>query len=283
MKHNLSAVFISFFLLVSHVNAQGQNTDSTRNKKAMHSSGNYVNYGLTISNAPKEKKDSTRRSLHCGLSFIEHDMPLIIVDGKEIKKELVNIDPEYITEVKVLKGQEAIDAYGEKGKSGVIIYKTKMNTMQMLVLQKVSDQKNNNGIVIIDKPGWQKLGLPFFMFNDMPLTDKQYYFDIDNFDSITVLRGKQATDRYGRKAKNGAVIFTTKKTITWVTSKQIIKQMRTQRPCRGLTVQTNQQPMKDDKRIFTRHKIAYFDKEFIEEIKTVDIDGKCRVVVKLKK
>jgi hypothetical protein len=52
--------------------------------------------------------------------------------------------------VRILKGQEAIDAYGERGKYGVIIYKTKMKAKQMGTLQRVSDQKGNrtSGIII---------------------------------------------------------------------------------------------------------------------------------------
>lgn len=53
---------------------------------------------------------------------------LFIVDGKKIRKgkdEILNIDPENIAYLDMLKGQDAVSAYGQEGKDGVIIIKTK--------------------------------------------------------------------------------------------------------------------------------------------------------------
>ena len=52
--------------------------------------------------------------------------PLFILDGKEISKEkMESISPEEIESINVLKGENAIKKYGEKGKDGVIIINTK--------------------------------------------------------------------------------------------------------------------------------------------------------------
>lgn len=62
------------------------------------------------------------------ISKIHHDTekPIIIVDGKVIDYgSLKNIDPENIESMTVLKGKAASEAYGEKGKNGVIIIKMK--------------------------------------------------------------------------------------------------------------------------------------------------------------
>ena len=57
------------------------------------------------------------------LSEIE---PLIILDGKEVDKKTSNeLIPERIEKVEVLKGESAIEKYGEKGVNGVIIITTK--------------------------------------------------------------------------------------------------------------------------------------------------------------
>lgn len=54
--------------------------------------------------------------------------PLIIVDGVILKNgELDNINPNSIESINVLKGNSAVTLYGEKGKDGVIIIKTKTN------------------------------------------------------------------------------------------------------------------------------------------------------------
>jgi len=52
--------------------------------------------------------------------------PLYIVDDKEITKEqLADVKPDMIESVTVLKDKSAIEKYGDKGKDGVIIIKTK--------------------------------------------------------------------------------------------------------------------------------------------------------------
>jgi hypothetical protein len=50
---------------------------------------------------------------------------LFVIDGKETTKNAVNsLDEDLITAINVLKGEDAIDQYGEKGKNGVIIITT---------------------------------------------------------------------------------------------------------------------------------------------------------------
>ncbi|MFS4482048.1 M56 family metallopeptidase [Hyunsoonleella sp. 2307UL5-6] len=51
--------------------------------------------------------------------------PLIVIDGKERKRRLKNINTNDIEKINVLKDKSAIDKYGEKGKNGVIEITTK--------------------------------------------------------------------------------------------------------------------------------------------------------------
>ena len=52
--------------------------------------------------------------------------PLFIIDGREVKMEEVNkLIPEEIESVNVLKGQKALDKYGERAKYGVVEIKSK--------------------------------------------------------------------------------------------------------------------------------------------------------------
>jgi outer membrane receptor protein involved in Fe transport len=58
--------------------------------------------------------------------------PLIVIDGiKYLRSDSTNalkkLNPEKIKEIKVLRGQDAINLYGEDGKSGVILVTTKAN------------------------------------------------------------------------------------------------------------------------------------------------------------
>lgn len=59
--------------------------------------------------------------------------PLLVIDGEvssfnkkqDFDAKLKSIDPNSIESVDVLKGQKAVDAYGEKGVNGVIVVKKK--------------------------------------------------------------------------------------------------------------------------------------------------------------
>ncbi|MBN8578944.1 MAG: TonB-dependent receptor plug domain-containing protein [Cytophagales bacterium] len=58
--------------------------------------------------------------------------PIIVIDGiKYLRSDSTNalqkLNPEKIKEIKVLRGQDAINLYGEDGKSGVILVTTKAN------------------------------------------------------------------------------------------------------------------------------------------------------------
>ena len=53
---------------------------------------------------------------------------LYIIDGKEMESGSMNdVDPNTIKSINVLKGENALKKYGEKGKNGVIEITTKKN------------------------------------------------------------------------------------------------------------------------------------------------------------
>jgi len=91
----------------------------------------YAGGGIKVYIKTKEKisqPPSDERSKRISIRDLDGKplSPLIIVDGKEITCELGEIDPSRIESIRVLKDQYATDAYGEKGKNGVMIIKTKL-------------------------------------------------------------------------------------------------------------------------------------------------------------
>ena len=55
------------------------------------------------------------------------EQAIFILDGKHVQKsDIEKIDPQTIESINVLKGQSAIDKYGEKGKDGAIEINTKV-------------------------------------------------------------------------------------------------------------------------------------------------------------
>ena len=84
-----------------------------------------------VSSSPKEVTvagygTSTSKPATIRLNTKSSDNVLYILDGKEVTSEEVNaISPNDIESVSVLKDENAVKLYGEKGKNGVIIIKTK--------------------------------------------------------------------------------------------------------------------------------------------------------------
>ena len=75
-----------------------------------------------IKSDEKGKKDKVVKSQKIINFNSSKEQPLYVLDKKEITaKEMESIDPNTIKAVNVLKGEAAIEKYGEKGKNGVIV------------------------------------------------------------------------------------------------------------------------------------------------------------------
>lgn len=118
--------------------------------------------------------------------------PLLIVDGKEFPHEkLESINPDHIEAINVLKDENVTKKYGDKGKNGVIIIKTKD-----IDLNKSTLKLESIALYIID--GKESSDKDFKSINH------------DHIESINVLKGEAATTKYGDKGKNGVVVIATK-------------------------------------------------------------------------
>ena len=113
---------------------------------------------------------------------------LIIIDGKKSSKdEMKNIPSGNIGSINVLKGEKAIEKYGEKGKNGVIEIATKFTVP-------------GNPLIIIDGKKSSKQDL-----NKIPG---------DRIETINVLKGESAIKKYGDKGKDGSIEIITKKNMS---------------------------------------------------------------------
>jgi TonB-dependent SusC/RagA subfamily outer membrane receptor len=110
--------------------------------------------------------------------------PLIIVDGKKFLTKEVNfldsINHNQIEIMEVLKGEQAIQQYGEEGKNGVIII-----TMKSLI--------NKEPLYIVDG-----------------LKVKTLFISPEDIESMSVLKGKESTRLYGAEGDGGVILITTK-------------------------------------------------------------------------
>lgn len=115
-----------------------------------------------------------------------NDKAIYIVDN--VRKESIdNIDPNTIESINVLKGESAKQLYGDEGKNGVVIIVTKGQ----------GEADANKALLIID--GVVKEGIDINSLNP------------DNIESVSVLKENSATQKYGKKGKNGVIEVITKK------------------------------------------------------------------------
>lgn len=73
---------------------------------------------------------TTKKDLRKTFDFYESDKPLLILDGviQEAAFDLQSVSPHEIESMEVIKGNRAVDLYGEKGKNGVILIYRKRST-----------------------------------------------------------------------------------------------------------------------------------------------------------
>ncbi len=124
------------------------------------------------------------------------DVPLYIVDGKTISKgEADKINPNDIKSVNVLKGENAIKEYGDKGKNGVIIITTKDNQPK--------------ASIVLKTPGKNP---PLYMVDGNFITSAELQMSLSPEDivSMNVIKGEDAVKKYGEKGKNGVIEITSK-------------------------------------------------------------------------
>lgn len=84
---------------------------------------------LTVATSPSPAALVETKGKTISITTANADKVLYYIDGKEATIEEVNsLNPDMIESVNVLKGNDATKAYGEKGKNGVILIKTKIKT-----------------------------------------------------------------------------------------------------------------------------------------------------------
>jgi len=122
--------------------------------------------------------------------------PLILIDGEEATQvEMKNLEPSLIKSMNILKGENATEKYGEKGKNGVI--EITLKTEEELKAEK--EKKDNSP-------------KPDLILLDGKEIDKEDFSNLDHkkIKSMEVLKDKKAIKKFGKKAKNGVVIVTMK-------------------------------------------------------------------------
>lgn len=145
------------------------------------------------------------------ISFQE-EKPLIIVEG-EIKKADFNInsiDPENIESMAVLKGESATKKYGEQAENGAVEIELKnpgKETKEKASIQFIPKMENYDAS---EKSSQESDVLYVVDGKIMPADFDPDSISPEEIASINVLKGEQAVEKYGKKARKGVIEITTK-------------------------------------------------------------------------
>jgi TonB family protein len=143
-------------------------------------------------------------------STITATKPLYIIDGEEFQGSMDDINPDHIKSIDILKGESGTQHFGEKGKNGVIIIRTKKEINKSL-------QGRIDNSKLESNPNSEKMKLKSPFVSEFPLfiLDGKEVPNIDdvnpeNIEKIDVLKGESATELYGEKGKNGVIVIKSK-------------------------------------------------------------------------
>ena len=167
-----------------------------------------------------EKKDSVltsgKKKVAISVQGISGEgKPLVIINGKESEREVVNaLNPERIESVSVIGPEKAIKVYGEKAKDGVMdikLYSEKKFAPRKIEIEGINktrlDALNSGakswGATFRSADG----GKPLVIIDGKEATGDDPLANIspDRIRSISVLKDKTALAAYGDKGKNGVV------------------------------------------------------------------------------
>ena len=221
LKYALVVPVLTLFLM-------SFNTKDVYMEKVIKREGNFLKNSIEkFENVEKAMiaQDSTRLRVRA-LDF--KGTPLFFVDGKEIpQKEFEKINPSDIYSISVLKDKHATDKYGKKGKDGVVeITMKKENDSTTQVSKSYPDIKvvsyedraktESFGIrqhtIEVDAKDLNSTKYPLYIVDEKEIPIEEFKkINPDDIYSMTVLKDKHATDKYGEKAKDGVVEITMKK------------------------------------------------------------------------
>lgn len=126
-----------------------------------------------------------------------------MLDGKEIDAAAMKkLDANAIKSINVLKGENATDKYGEKGKNGAVEIEMKTKDEQSVSKEKIVIKAANKKS-------------PIFYVDGKAVTHEELNkIAADEIESMTVLKGDNAIKKYGEKGKDGVVEISMKKPVT---------------------------------------------------------------------
>ncbi|MBA7571450.1 hypothetical protein ES708_13213 [subsurface metagenome] len=165
--------------------------------------GEFLNIVLKLKTDKKELDYPEKKPV---TQLYSIDAGLYIIDGKEVTKEEADKylrDPDIIQSINILRGETAVEKYGERGKNGVMIFTTKD-----YVSVKSPGNLNSNENKELFSLYQDKV---LYFVNEKEITNEKFkQLKPENIQSVTVLKGENAVKKYGERAIDGVIIVTLK-------------------------------------------------------------------------
>jgi N-acetylmuramoyl-L-alanine amidase len=151
---------------------------------------------VTYANAPHQTTNAS-------ITDTTKNQPLYILNGKTITAEQAKaIDANTIESVNVLKGEDAVKQYGDKGKNGVVV----------ITLKSANSSPSTNSIKPKDADAVKEAEKALKVIDGKIVTNEELQkLDANSIYSISVLKDEATVKEYGEKGKNGVIEITTKK------------------------------------------------------------------------
>jgi TonB-dependent SusC/RagA subfamily outer membrane receptor len=167
--------------------------------------------------------DTSNFMITCCCDDSNRPQPLILIDGKEASSdEMSNLVPDDIHSFSVIKNDSA-KIYGEKGKGGVILVKTKENhkiseTKKLLYSMDWLKQTNvkyeplfNKGLLRFSpQPRPEQTDVkyePWVMIDEKESNEEELQkLKPEDIESFSIIKDENATAMYGDKGINGVVL-----------------------------------------------------------------------------
>lgn len=133
--------------------------------------------------------------------------PLVIVDGKmQTSEDWKKINPNSIATIDVLKGESAKAIYGDAGKNGVIVIKTKTSEVT------VKGADGNKMVIKTDQASKSKIDSKVVYFVDGVKSDSLAMSKIDpqSIATVNVWKGEKAIAQFGDDGHYGVIDIKTK-------------------------------------------------------------------------
>ena len=221
--------------------AKIKNVEILKDKKAIEKYGKKGKDGVILVTLKKDDPTQTIKlqsnsPLKFGDASSFGNQPLIIVDGVIEMQDVNNIPPETIETISVLKNESLTKIYGDKGKNGVILITTKkgaaasQNTpIDVKVTGYANDQKESSSDhpdtgIKIQRSGNSETGNNPLIVKNGIISEELQLKDIDpkSIKSMIVLKGEDATKKWGEQGKNGVIELTTIDTPLYVVDGVIV-------------------------------------------------------------